>query len=637
MKKILSLFAAVLFAGSMMAAESVDFAKQGYTNGQAVASYEGTAFSIAFAKGTNNNAPKYYNDGTAIRCYGGNTLAFTASANITSIVFTFSTGEGTNAISASVGTFETNTWTGDAAAVTLTIGGTSGHRRIKAIDVYFAGETPAVITYDTLTVAQAIAKAQALDSMASSDKQYFVEGYVVYADPFSPSYNNQTFFLSDDPAVKDSTFEAYSALPKMGNDTVPVVDGDKVRAFGFLKKYYDTKKKVYQLEMGSPAVEVLDTVPGQDRSLPDIPTITVDSALKIGKALANDAVSTEYYVVEGYVSSIYTFFSQDFKNETFWISDDPNSTAASLADNAFEVYRGKANTGKAIGLGAKISIKCKIKNYKGSTIENDGNNVPFTVLEESTFVPDTLTVEEAVELASGLAAEAKAPKYSVIKGFVNSVTTAYASSSNTATFTMAQFPNESEGALSAYKASILKADSNKVKTVGTAPDSLYVNVIGYIMKHGSDAQIAQGAAVYFVEAPEMDTIRVDAATALADGLALAIGAKSDRIYAVTDIVSSAEEEDEGLQSFSMAEDFFEAYLAHVEEPVKENDKVEVVGRLKNVDGAVVQIEGGKARIIYPEGIENVVLTEKAQKVVVDGAVYIIRDNKMFNIHGAQVR
>jgi hypothetical protein len=38
-----------------------------------------------------------------------------------------------------------------------------------------------------------------------------------------------------------------------------------------------------------------------------------------------------------------------------------------------------------------------------------------------------------------------------------------------------------------------------------------------------------------------------------------------------------------------------------------------------------------------EGIENVVLTEKAQKVVVDGVVYIIRNNKMFNIHGAQVR
>ena len=38
-----------------------------------------------------------------------------------------------------------------------------------------------------------------------------------------------------------------------------------------------------------------------------------------------------------------------------------------------------------------------------------------------------------------------------------------------------------------------------------------------------------------------------------------------------------------------------------------------------------------------EGIENVVLTEKAQKVVVDGVLYIIRDNKMYNVQGTQVR
>lgn len=38
-----------------------------------------------------------------------------------------------------------------------------------------------------------------------------------------------------------------------------------------------------------------------------------------------------------------------------------------------------------------------------------------------------------------------------------------------------------------------------------------------------------------------------------------------------------------------------------------------------------------------EGIENVVLTEKAHKVVVDGVIYIVRDNKLFNLQGAQVR
>jgi hypothetical protein len=41
--------------------------------------------------------------------------------------------------------------------------------------------------------------------------------------------------------------------------------------------------------------------------------------------------------------------------------------------------------------------------------------------------------------------------------------------------------------------------------------------------------------------------------------------------------------------------------------------------------------------VAEEGIENVVLTEKAQKVMVDGVMYIIRDNKMFNVQGTQVR
>ena len=31
------------------------------------------------------------------------------------------------------------------------------------------------------------------------------------------------------------------------------------------------------------------------------------------------------------------------------------------------------------------------------------------------------------------------------------------------------------------------------------------------------------------------------------------------------------------------------------------------------------------------------LPEKAQKVVVDGVIYIVRDNKMFTIQGTQVR
>ena len=38
-----------------------------------------------------------------------------------------------------------------------------------------------------------------------------------------------------------------------------------------------------------------------------------------------------------------------------------------------------------------------------------------------------------------------------------------------------------------------------------------------------------------------------------------------------------------------------------------------------------------------EGIEHIVLTEKAKKVIVDGMVYIVRDNKIFDLTGTQVK
>ena len=37
------------------------------------------------------------------------------------------------------------------------------------------------------------------------------------------------------------------------------------------------------------------------------------------------------------------------------------------------------------------------------------------------------------------------------------------------------------------------------------------------------------------------------------------------------------------------------------------------------------------------GVEDIVLTVQAKKVVVDGVLYIVRDNKLFNVQGAQVR
>ena len=68
-------------------------------------------------------------------------------------------------------------------------------------------------------------------------------------------------------------------------------------------------------------------------------------------------------------------------------------------------------------------------------------------------------------------------------------------------------------------------------------------------------------------------------------------------------------------------------------------EIEVNATSWEVESMESQARVEKIQIYFAEGqgIENVVLTEKAHKVMVDGVVYIVRDHKMFDITGTQVR
>lgn len=98
--------------------------------------------------------------------------------------------------------------------------------------------------------------------------------------------------------------------------------------------------------------------------------------------------------------------------------------------------------------------------------------------------------------------------------------------------------------------------------------------------------------------------------------------------------------------------------------VKVNDKAVTVpsttiGKQYFTSAVTIPVEAGKINSLYfafnmvpsqkfidrfwidseaeVQGIENIIVTEKAQKVMVDGVVYIVRDGKMFDILGTQVR
>ncbi len=154
-----ALAALFLALGTTAMADEITWtaSEQGYANAQEVSEIQfDDNVSATLDKGTNGNGPKYYNTGTALRMYGSNSMTMTAveGVQLLEVVFTFSSGEGTNEITVDNGTYANGAWSGSASAVTFTIGGTSGHRRIATITItYSKGGDVVVVTRPSITPA----------------------------------------------------------------------------------------------------------------------------------------------------------------------------------------------------------------------------------------------------------------------------------------------------------------------------------------------------------------------------------------------------------------------------------------------------------------------------------------------------
>lgn len=109
--------------------------------------------SATFSKGTGSTTPKYYDTGTAMRLYGGNTMVISGS-NILKIVLTYSGASNAGEISTSPEGYELDgavgTWQGSSESVTFTRGGTSGHVRIQKIEVTYGSVDPTFVAAPTI-------------------------------------------------------------------------------------------------------------------------------------------------------------------------------------------------------------------------------------------------------------------------------------------------------------------------------------------------------------------------------------------------------------------------------------------------------------------------------------------------------
>ncbi len=95
----------------------------------------GVTVSYNKAQGSN-----FYCNDTHVRLYPGNTLTVSVGqGTLKSIEITTQSGENSNTVTASVGSMEGLTWTGDASSVVFSVDGNSGHRRFSKISVLVSG------------------------------------------------------------------------------------------------------------------------------------------------------------------------------------------------------------------------------------------------------------------------------------------------------------------------------------------------------------------------------------------------------------------------------------------------------------------------------------------------------------------
>ena len=199
----------------------------------------------------------------------------------------------------------------------------------------------AVVKIDTIkaTVCEAVEECEALADGDNTQDVFIVEAVVTSVLEQNDNYNTQKFNVTCEDNDKD--LQAYNVTMKDGYAAI----GDKVRLTGKLKRYGSTLELVGDgvvLEKGNVQIDTVE--------------VNVAEALAAVKALENGKVSKEVYVITGYIDSISSAYSDQYKNISFYMCDDIKAPAYE-----FQAYRVKG--GQDLKVGDKVAVTGNLQHY----------------------------------------------------------------------------------------------------------------------------------------------------------------------------------------------------------------------------------------------------------------------------------
>lgn len=199
----------------------------------------------------------------------------------------------------------------------------------------------AAVKIDTIkaTVCEAIEEGESLADGDNTQDVFVVEGVVSSIPENNDTYKTQKFNVTCE--TNEKNLQAYNVTMKDGYAAL----GDKVRLTGKLKKFGTTIELVGDglvLEKGNVQIDTVE--------------VNVAEALAAVKALENGKVSKEVYVITGYIDSISSAYSDQYKNISFYMCDDLKALAYE-----FQAYRVKG--GQDLKVGDKVAVTGNLQHY----------------------------------------------------------------------------------------------------------------------------------------------------------------------------------------------------------------------------------------------------------------------------------
>ena len=322
-----------LIAGSTAWAEKIVFADLGLSNGvQYSTPFDGGGFTVTFAGGGNDG--KYYNTGSGIRVYGGGTMTVAAkSGTLATIVVTYDgDNKPTTTNVVSVGTYNsgTGTWTGDAASVVFTRPTGSGHWRIQSISVTYVGGASSCATPTFTPAAGVYTSAQSVTIGCET------AGATIYytTDGTTPTTSSSVYSTAI-PVSTTTTIKAMAA--KAGNS-----NSDVATATYAILGHAGTEADPYTVADARAAIDA-------------------------------NAGLTDVYAT-GIVSEIVTAYSSEYKNITFNISTDGETTSDQLQAFRCEGIENVTDASK-VQVGDIVVIKGNLTKYNSTYEFAQGNQL----------------------------------------------------------------------------------------------------------------------------------------------------------------------------------------------------------------------------------------------------------------------